>query len=75
MGGNGVFENTERSGETVVLVVVGGDRFGMGQKICLLVGVTCPVIAKSEGGVKETGRGADGTFGCEVSLRGGERVV
>jgi hypothetical protein len=71
-GHDGFFEDTEGAGETAVLVVESGYRFGTGQKACLVVGMTCPVIAKSVGGVKETGRGTDGTFGCEVSLRGGE---
>lgn len=62
-GGDGVGEDAEGAGETRLLIGVGGEECG--QK-CLEV--TCPVIAKSEGWVKESGRSRDGTFGCQVSL-------
>jgi hypothetical protein len=37
VGGDGVLEDAEGAGETEVLVLVGGDRSGVGQKTCLVI--------------------------------------
>src|SRR5437868_6883452 len=71
VGCDRVAQNAECERESQVLVVVRGNGRGVesGQESPFMGGMTCPVIAKSEGWVKEIGRGTDGTLGYEVSLR------